>query len=258
MYYSTLTTLDILIIEDEHLAAKRLIRLLKEIDPQINILDTIDTVKNAVTWLQTSKADLIFMDIHLADGNSFSIFEQVQIDTPIIFATAYDQYAVKAFKVNSVDYLLKPIEKEDLARSIEKYRTSRTGLQPQVIAELLNSLQEPQSHYQKRFIVTAGDKIRSIVIDEVAYFFGQQKYVFLISKDKRKYIVDYTLGKLEDLLDPEQFFRINRQFIIGFGAIQNMYAYSKSRIKIELDPPSEIEAIVSIDKAKRFKEWLNR
>ncbi len=252
--------LNILIVEDEQLAASRLERMLKKLDPEIEIIDTLDSVQTAVEWLQENEADLIFLDIHLADGNSFGIFDQVEVKTPIIFSTAYDQYAIKAFKLNSVDYLLKPIDKEELEAAINKFKEMRMAGQAGNIdvQALVQAMQGPLSDYQKRFIVTSGEKIKSIKIEDVAYFFGQQKYVFLITKDNRRHIIDYTLGKLEEMLDPENFFRINRQFIIGFDSIKNMFSYSKSRIKIELDPPGEIDAIVSIDKSRRFKDWLNR
>ena len=249
----------VLIIEDEELAAKRLIRLLGQLAPDFEVVATLDTVKGSVDWLQKHSVDLLFLDIHLADGNSFAIFDEVEVKTPIIFTTAYDQYAIKAFKLNSVDYLLKPIEKEELVQSIAKFRETQSPASVD-IAALLQVMQptEPRQEYQRRFLVSSGDKIKSIPIEEVAYFFGQQKYVFLITRDNRQHIVDQTLGKLEDLLDPGQFFRINRQFIIGYSAIQNMFAYSKSRVKIDLAPTSDLEAIVSIEKTKYFKEWLNR
>lgn len=249
----------VLIVEDEELAAKRLIRLLKELAPDFEVLTSIDTVSGAVKWLGQNKADVIFLDIHLADGDSFSIFEQIEVDTPIIFTTAYDQYAIRAFKFNSVDYLLKPIDKEELTFSIEKFRQAQSTQQPDMtalVAAMKASSAPPD--FQKRFMVTSGEKIKSIPIEDVAYFFGQQKFVFLITKDNRRHIVDFTLGKLEGMLDPQQFYRINRQFIICFDAIENMFSYSKSRVKIDLNPASDIEAIVSIEKAKRFKEWLNR
>lgn len=251
--------LNILIVEDEPLAANRLQRLIKELEPEAQVVEVLDSVKGVVKWLKSNQADLIFLDIHLADGNSFSIFDQVEVNTPIIFSTAYDQYAIKAFKVNSVDYLLKPIEKEDLAASLKKYKGGLPAPSERDLQALVQAIKgQQQEEYQKRFIVTAGDKIKSIAAEEVAYFFGRQKYVFLVTKDNRRHIVDYTLGNLETLLNPDDFFRINRQFIISFPAISNMFTYSKSRIKIEMDPPTEIEAIVSIDKAKRFREWLNR
>lgn len=246
------------IIEDEHLAAKRLSRLLHKLEPEIEILKIIDSVKNAVEWLGKNEPDLIFLDIHLADGNSFSIFDQVEVKAPIIFSTAYDQYAIKAFKLNSIDYLLKPIDKDELKQSLEKFKSVRNAAPKIDFEALMASMQEPKTTYQKRFMITSGEKIKSITIDEVAYFYGQQKFVFLITQDNRRHIIDYTLGKLENLLDPEKFYRINRQFIISFEAISNMVAYSKSRVKVDLEPTSDIEAIVSIEKTKRFKEWLNR
>ena len=248
----------VLIIEDEPLAAKRLQRLLQEVAPETKILATLDTVKSAVNWLLENKADLIFLDIHLADGNSFSIFDQVEVKTPIIFSTAYDQYAIQAFKLNSVDYLLKPIEKEELEQAMTKYQESKTQAAQPDFSAILSAMQDQKKSYQKRFMITSGEKIRSVPIKEIAYFFGQQKYVFLITHDNRRHIIDYTLGSLEDILDPDQFFRINRQFIIHYNAISEMFAYSKSRVKVALKPESDMEAIVSIEKTRRFKEWLNR
>ncbi len=248
----------VLIIEDEPLAAKRLARLIQEVEPEAEILDTIDTVNGAVNWLENNRADVIFMDIHLADGISFSIFEAIEINTPIIFSTAYDKYAIEAFKVNSIDYLLKPIERSELERALLKFRQSNNNFQVGDIKSILESMYQPTTTFKQRFIVTSGEKIKSIHVGEIAYFFGQQKYVFLITKEDRHYIVDYTLTKLEEILDPNYFFRINRQFIIHIDAIENMFAYSKSRIKIDLTPTPEIEAIVSIDKSRKFKDWLNR
>ena len=248
----------VLIIEDEPLAAKRLQRLLKDVASETKVLAVLDTVKGAVKWLQENQADLIFLDIHLADGNSFSIFDQVEVKIPIIFSTAYDQYAIQAFKHNSVDYLLKPIEKEELARAMDKYKEMKSPPAQPDFAAIFSAMQDQKKSYQKRFMVTSGEKIRSVPIEEVAYFFGQQKYVFLVTHDNRRHIVDYTLGSLEDLLDPDQFFRINRQFIIQYNAITEMFAYSKSRVKVQLEPESDMEAIVSIEKTRRFKEWLNR
>lgn len=252
--------MNVLIIEDEQLAANRLIRLIKGIEPEINILEVIDTVEDSVVWLKENEADLIFMDIQLADGNSFSIFDQVDVFTPIIFSTAFDQYAIKAFEVNSIDYLLKPVQQDKLAKGLEKYKRQQNEGQFVDIASLMRSFkgEEEKKEYQQRFLVSAGDKLRSIPIEDVAYFYGQKRYVFLITKDNRRHIVDYTLGKLETLLDPKNFFRINRQFIIGYKAIRNMYPYSKSKVKVDLDPVSDVEAIVSADRSRNFKDWLNK
>ncbi|MEZ4886236.1 MAG: LytTR family DNA-binding domain-containing protein [Chitinophagales bacterium] len=251
----------VLIIEDEHLAAEELKEMLSDINSSIEIVDTIDTVKNAIEWLRSPKAshiDLIFLDIHLADGNSFSIFEEVKVKTPIIFTTAYDQYAIRAFKLNSIAYLLKPIDKDDLEDSLEKFEDIQTNDSNIDFTSLIEAVQKKNTTYQKRFIVTTGDKIKSILTVDVAYFMSEGKYLYLTTKDGKQFIVDFTLSKLEKVLQPDRFFRINRKFIINFDAIKNMVSYSKSRVKIELNPPCTTDAIVSVDRSGRFKQWLNR
>ncbi|MFY0650762.1 MAG: response regulator transcription factor [Cyclobacteriaceae bacterium] len=248
----------VLIIEDEFYAAQKLIRQLNNIDPEIEVLETLDSVDESVKWLKANTADLIFLDIHLGDDESFKIFERIKVKTPIIFTTAYDQYAIKAFKLNSIDYLLKPINKNELKVAIEKYHEQK--LQPQAFDynTLLSSLKSgEQSSYQKRFMVYVGDKVKSIPVEDVAYFFAEGKYAYLVSNAGKEYIVDYTLEKLDKLLNQDKFFRINRQFIIGIEAIDEMIAYTKGRLKIELNPTSKKEAIVSIERASEFKKWLN-
>ncbi len=246
-----------LLIEDESPAARRLTRMLAEIDPDIDVIDTLESIKDAVAWLRNRQPDLIFLDIHLADGLSFSIFERVKVDSPIIFTTAYDQYAVRAFKLNSLDYLLKPVEREELAMALEKFR--KRLLPPPIfdIEAILAALQ-PGPSFQQRFMVSSGEKIRSIPVEEVAYFFGQQKFVFLVTNDGRRHLIDHTLGQLEELVDPARFFRINRQFIVSFQAIRHMFPHSRSRIKIELEPVPDIEAVVSIEKSPKFREWIGQ
>ncbi|MFK7969457.1 MAG: LytR/AlgR family response regulator transcription factor [Bacteroidia bacterium] len=249
----------VLLVEDEPLAVKRLTRLINELAPDFEIYKVIDSVEETVAFLDSEEVDLIFMDIHLSDGNSFSVFDKVKnpVRTPIIFSTAYDQYAIRAFKLNSVDYLLKPVEKEELAQAIEKFRSQQVSPGFDLDA-LRTAITGTEKTYQKRFIVSSGEKIKSVKIDDVAYFFGQQKYVFLVTHDNRRHIIDYTLTQLEDLLDPEEYFRINRQFIIAFDAIQQMHTWSKSRVKIDLAPEPDREAIVSIDRSGAFKRWLDR
>lgn len=251
----------VLIIEDERLASEELKEMLADIDSSIEVMDTIETVSGAIEWLKSSKAkkiDVIFMDIHLADGNSFSIFEEVKVKIPIIFTTAYDQYAIKAFKLNSIDYLLKPIDKDDLADSIEKYEDTKSVNQNIDFSTLLDLVQKNETSYQKRFIVTTGERIKSILTEDVAYFMSEGKYLYLTTKEGKQFIVDFTLAKLEKVLQPDRFFRINRKFIINFDAIDNMVNYSKSRVKIELNPPCTTDAIVSVDRSGDFKNWLNR
>ncbi|MFT7162683.1 MAG: DNA-binding LytR/AlgR family response regulator [Bacteroidia bacterium] len=249
----------VLIIEDEFYAAQKLIRQLQNIDPEIEILDTLDSVDESVKWLKANEVDLIFLDIHLGDDLSFKIFERINVKTPIIFTTAYDQYAIKAFKLNSIDYLLKPVNKKELEKALEKFHEQKLQSQAFDYNQLLNSLQsEKNTSYQKRFMVYFGDRVKSIPVEEIAYFFAEGKYAYLISKDDKEYIVDYTLEKLEGLVNKDEFFRINRQFIIRIDSISEMIAYTKGRLKIELQPSCKKEAIVSIEKASEFKKWLNR
>lgn len=249
----------VLIIEDENLAVERLTRLLRTTDPEIEILESISTVTGSVKWLSAHTCDLIFLDIHLADGLSFGIFEQVQVDVPIIFTTAYDQYAIKAFQVNSIDYLLKPFNQKELEKSLQKY-TSIFGHKTTAHIDFHSLVEMIQNRepYQKRFVVHAGQKIKSIAVEDIAYFFADEKMVFLCTFDARNYIIDYTIDKLEAGLDQDVFFRINRRFIINIKSIAEMYSYPKSRVKLELSPRCDQETIVSIERSTRFKQWLNR
>jgi len=247
-----------LVVEDEFAAANRLVKMIQEVDSTINIVKITDSIESTVKWLKENpEPDLIFLDIHLADGSSFKIFEKVSIKCPIIFTTAYDQYAIQAFKVNSIDYLLKPIKKEELAFSISKFKQSKTSsIDIVTLIEEIKKQQQPTWH--QRFVVQYADKLKSIDINEVAYFVAQEKSVFLVSKQGPCYAIDYTLEKLESILDPNLFFRINRKFIVSFGSISTMHFYSKSRVKIDLSPKPDADAIVSTERAAGFKEWLNR
>jgi DNA-binding LytR/AlgR family response regulator len=249
--------INVLIIEDEREIASYLSSLLKQIDPEIFIQAHLDTVKKAITWLSQYKSDLIFLDVNLGDELAFKIFEGVKVDTPVIFTTAYDKYAMQAFQVNSIDYLLKPVQPEELIRSLQKFKNLQipTSLN---LKNLLQNFAKPAKEYQKRFMAISGERIKSIPVEEIAYFEGHQKYVFLMTHQKEQFIVDFTLEKLEELLDPEKFFRVNRQFIVSFPAIKNMFAYSRGRIKLELTPACKEEIIVSIDRAGDFKNWLNQ
>lgn len=249
----------VVIVEDEHLAAQKLTRQLKNIEPDLEIVCILDTVEKSVEFLSKSSVDLIFLDIHLGDDLSFSIFEKIKIKTPIIFTTAYDQYAIKAFELNSIDYLLKPVNKTDLKDAMEKFYERRsTQVQPNY-EDLIKSLNlDNNNSYQSRFMVYKGDKVKSIETQEIAYFFAEGKYVYLVDENGSEYLVDYTLDKLKEKLSPQKFFRINRQFIIQIDAIGDMTIYTKGRLKIMLRPESKKEAIVSIERASEFKEWLNQ
>ncbi|OFX89208.1 MAG: DNA-binding response regulator [Bacteroidetes bacterium GWF2_33_16] len=249
----------VVIIEDESFAAEKLERLLKELDPEINVLSKIESVKNAVTWLKSNNPDLIFLDIHLADGLCFRIFDEVEIKTPIIFTTAYDQYAIQAFKVNSVDYLLKPINKFDLAQSYEKFRTyhqKENTLDYQALKAMIGDMKEKK--YQQRFLVVQGDSIKTVIVSDIAYFFADGKYTFLVEKAGERFLIDTTLEHLTLVLDPASFFRINRQIIINIDSIKKMNTWFSRRIKLELIPTFEKETIVSTERVKDFKEWLNQ
>jgi DNA-binding LytR/AlgR family response regulator len=247
-----------LIVEDEVAAANRLVKMLKEIDPEISILKITDSIETTVNWLKiNSEPDIIFLDIHLADGSSFKIFEQITIKSPIIFTTAYDQYAIQAFKVNSIDYLLKPIKRDDLVFSINKFKESKPkSIDILMLVDELKRQKEPR--WQQRFVVQFADKLKSIEIADVAYFIAQEKSVYLVSKLGTSYAIDFTLERLESVLDPMCFFRVNRKFIVSFVSIATMHFYSKSRVKLELIPKSDVDAIVSTERAADFKDWLNR
>ncbi len=251
--------MNILILEDEEPAALRLKKQLLEIEPTAQILDILVSVRSAVEWLNTHAApDLMFLDINLADGSSFEIFEKLNVESPIIFITAYDEYAIKAFKLNSVEYLLKPFKKEELVSAINKYKKIYGGKKELPdIRMLIDTMKEKQDPFKKRFLIRYGEHIKTIDISQVAYFYTEEKINFLKTKDNHSYPIDYNLDKLDTMLDPERFFRINRQFIISIESIGEMFSYSKSRVKIILIPPIEMDTIVSTERSPHFKEWLS-
>ncbi|MCB0570353.1 MAG: response regulator transcription factor [Phaeodactylibacter sp.] len=244
----------VLIIEDEEAAARRLHKLIREIAPEIEVIGQLDSIEAVLNWIRENKLpDLIFMDIHLADGSSFEIFNHAKVDKPIIFTTAYDQYAIDAFKVNSVDYLLKPIKRQGLEQAIQKYHKwhGKAGMDYEQLARAIQGEQ-----YNKRFLIRIGQSIRVVEMKDAAYFYTENKITFVATKEGKRYPLDQSLEKIEELLDPQVFFRINRQFIIGIDAIREMYAYSKSRVKITLQPHCELETVVSTERSPHFKKWL--
>jgi DNA-binding LytR/AlgR family response regulator len=249
----------ILIIEDEEAAYKRLEKLITEILPTEKVLPPIVSVSSAVDWFHRNVApDLIFLDVHLADGESFEIFKKVKVTSPVIFTTAYNEYALEAFKINSVDYLLKPIKKEELNRAIDKFLHQNLPQNPEInFQKLISTLQLQPVNYKERFVVKYGDHIKTIQTVDSAYFYTENKANFIVTKENKRYAIDYNLDQLEVLLDPKKFFRINRQFIIGFHAITEMFTYSKSRVLIRLNPPSKLETIVSSERSASFKSWLD-
>ncbi|MEZ4965970.1 MAG: LytTR family DNA-binding domain-containing protein [Saprospiraceae bacterium] len=248
-----------IIVEDEKHARDNLIKLLQQIDPAIEIQASLDSVHDTVAWLRSNQTDLIFLDIHLADDLSFKIFDQVAVSAPVIFTTAYDQYALRAFKVNSIDYLLKPIDKEELAQSLEKYRQTRRPAQEMNVQQLLQAFQQTgRQNYQQRFLVSRREKIMSVKTEDIAYFEGEDRYVYLVKHDGSRFIVEYKLSDLEDMLDPAVFYRVNRSFIVHFDAIVNIITLSRSRVKVDLKPANPREVIVSAESTRDFKAWLNQ
>lgn len=248
-----------LIIEDEPLAAKRLKKLLLEVNPQIEVVDIIDTVEDAIAWFKENPMPhLVMLDIQLADGESFNIFKEIKLQSFVIFTTAYDQYALKAFELNSIDYLLKPIDREKLANALNKFDQLRGIAQPLDISGLLKSLSATQPTYKKRFVANIADKLKSIDTADIAYFYSLDKSTFLCTSTGEQYAIDFSLDKLEGLLDPEQFFRINRQYVVKFEAIVKMSVLSNSRIKIELQPKTTDVVMISSARTHAFRSWLDR
>jgi DNA-binding LytR/AlgR family response regulator len=251
--------MNILIVEDEALAADRLEKILKEITPEITVLAKLGSIKESVKWLMLNSADLIFLDIQLSDGLSFSIFDQVSVQTPVIFTTAYDQYAIKAFQLNSVSYLLKPIRKNDLAESLQKYKSLKSAFSID-FDSLLSVIQGNKPEYRKRFLIQIADKFRKVEVEDIAFFYASDRNVFLTTLDGHSYPMDISLDSLENVIDPALFFRINRKYIVSMKSIANMFAWSRSRIKLVLKPPTddEMDTIVSIDRTADFKKWMNK
>lgn len=247
------------IVEDEEPAAKRLEKLIREIEPSMVAVAQLVSIKSTVNWLNENQhPDVIFMDIQLADGNSFEIFNFVKPLCPVIFTTAYDQFALQAFKVNSIDYLLKPIKKNELTEAIAKLKAMRPRGQEKSFPDFENLLKmiKSKEEFQKRILIRYADTIKAIEIKDVAYFYTENKINFLCCFDKKSYPIDSNLDQIETMIDPAVFFRINRQFIVNVNAIRNMVSYSKSRVKLELNPPTDIETVVSTERSPNFKSWL--
>lgn len=248
----------ILIIEDENMAARRLIKLINDFIPNCEIFGNLDTVTSTVDWLNSnSQPDLIFLDIQLADGISFEIFEHVNVTSPIIFCTAFDQYAIKAFKLNSIDYLLKPIDPDELKNALNKFQSGRKT--PEITLDQIRVLLQPvQKVYKNRFLVKIGERIQTIAIDEIGIFYSEDKVTFLMTKQGKKFIIDHTLDEVENLLDPELFFRLNRKYISSISAIKGVFTYSNSRLKIQLENSNDNDILISREKMAAFKSWLGQ
>jgi two-component system response regulator LytT len=257
----------ILIVEDEDLAVRKLKKTLMGVDESATVVGEADSIKSTVSWLQNNPApDLILMDIELADGQSFEIFNHVEVKSPVIFITSYDEYALKAFKVNSVDYLLKPVQKEDLQAALDKFRqmkkmyTTETESSQISLDVLVKELQQKlhAKDYRKRFLVKHGQKLVSVEVEEIAYFFSDGRLNFFKTNDNRKFVVDYTMDELNEMLDPENYFRISRSFFISVNSVSQIHDYFGNRLILQLKPETDKEAIVSREKVTEFKNWLGK
>jgi two-component system, LytTR family, response regulator len=254
--------MNVIIIEDEVPAAEKLERYLQKYDAALQVIATLQTVADSVSWLRENqeKADVIFMDVQLTDGLSFQIFQQVTVRKPVIFTTAYNEFALDAFKVNSIGYLLKPVTFTDVSASLNKLSVLREEFL--LKGDGLSQIQESYARvnrrsYKSRFMVKLGEHIRSIPTDQINVFFAEGRDVYLVTNQERKFIIDYTLESLEEIVDPSVFFRLNRTFILNINAIKDVLVYSNSRLKILLSPEFPKEIIVSREKVNDFKEWFD-
>ncbi len=271
-YFLNNMSLRALIVEDEPLAARRLADLLVRQAEPVQVLGMAESVVQAVALLESTQPapDVLFLDIHLADGLSFELFERTQVRCPVIFTTAYDQYALQAFKVNSVDYLLKPIDEEELTAALRKLRALRAAavaapaapaFDPGLLAQLMQQMQQapPAASYKTQFVVRVGEHLKVVPVDQIAYFFSLEKATFLQTTEGRKYVVDYTMDQLETLLDPRRFFRLNRAYLAQQLAIQDIIHYTNSRLQTVLRPTApDAQVLVSREKVQVFKSWLDR
>ena len=254
-----------LIIEDEKAAVRNLQALLKEVAPSTEVIDTLDSVTESVAWFESHAApDVVFMDIHLADGSAFEIFEHVRIASPVIFTTAYDEYALRAFKVNSIDYLLKPIGAADLRRALDKLETlhgaagaGASAASGESFAELIRDLQR-QGHYKSHFLIPCkGDKLLPLAVEQVQYFCIADGVTKAVVSDRERYVLPNTLDELTDSLDPARFFRVNRQYLISRGAVQDIDLWFNNRLAINLKVPTDGKILVSKLRVNDFKNWFS-
>lgn len=244
----------VVIVEDERIAVERLLTLLKQYDTNIEVVDCLESIEETVQFLnQSAHPDLLLLDIHLADGHSFEIFKQVNYQRPVIFTTAYDQYALEAFKIFSIDYILKPVTQEALAGALNKLRSLPAGFLPDF--RKLTPL-PGENLYKKRFLGKVGKRLYFIETERIAFFQADNKIVYLVEKDGRRYVVEYTMDQLSTLLDPQQFFRLNRSFIVSINAIQQVKPWFNSRLKLSvLGNSGSEEMVVSRDRVAEFRLW---
>ena len=249
----------VLIIEDEMLARQQIIHYLSDINLEIEVVGTLESVAEGTDWFQKNlPPDLIISDIKLTDGLSFEIFQNAKPECPVIFTTAYDQYAIKAFELNSIGYLLKPFDKEKLRESVEKVKVNSPAVNNLDLRQLADMIFQQRPEYKSRFLVKIGQKIKAISVDKIAYFYSHDKLTFLQTRMQEKFPLDQSLDELQNLLDPTDFFRLNRKFIVHFEGIKEVHPYFKGRLKVDLQPPMDEDIVVSSEKTPSFKAWLDK
>ncbi|MCH2230564.1 MAG: LytTR family DNA-binding domain-containing protein [Crocinitomicaceae bacterium] len=250
--------INVLIIEDETLASNNLNKILSEINEDIQVLARLQSVEQSIHWLQRNDApDLIFLDIHLSDDLSFKIFDVVDVSCPIVFTTAYDQYAIKAFELNSIDYILKPITPKNIENSISKYH-SRTPQLKKDYTQLLRDLKScSTTEYKERFIINKADELIIVPVSDISYFY-KNDVTYVVLKNGQKYIINNTLDHLEETLNPTDFYRINRQFVVCIDSISKITMWFKGKMKLQLTPKYEENIFVSRDKSTNFKAWMDK
>ena len=247
-----------LIIEDEKLARDKIKQLIGRYQGDTQIVAELDSVENTVSWLRHNPhPDVMFVDIHLADGLSFDIFDQVEVNSPVIFTTAYNQYAIRAFRVNSIDYLLKPIQFEDLSRSLDKLQELNYRQDQHDLKALKELMSQAGNKYKSRFVTKIGDNIQSVAVSDILYFYTEYKGVYLVT-NSQKLLISYALEEVEDMVDPQVFFRLNRKYIASLEAIDKIKSYTNSRLKITLANCQDNDILISRDKASQFRSWLDQ
>jgi DNA-binding LytR/AlgR family response regulator len=251
--------MNVLILEDETLAGQKVSALLTEIDESLNVLAILKSVESARDWFSINETpDLVISDIRLLDGLSFQLFEEIDYKNPVIFTTAYDQYAIKAFEVNSLDYLLKPIQKEKMEKALSKLNTVPV-VQEETASyqEIIKMINAGKDEHKSRFMIRAGQKILAVPVGKISYFYSLNKLTYIVTLDGKKYPCDQTLEVIDLQVDPKIFFRANRKFIVKFEAISEIHPYFKGRMKIELSPAAEDDIVISADRTPDFKKWLD-
>lgn len=248
----------VVIVEDEKPAAIHLQRLLEK--QGLNVIAHLDSVKNTAKWLANNPTpDLLLMDIQLGDGLSFEVFDIIKVVCPVIFITAFNQYAIEAFKLNSIGYLLKPIDEEELVLALEKYQKMQTVFSAEKTSVLVKEARlKMQTDYKSRFVIKVGAHLKSVAVADILYFYSQDKATFARTKDARSYVLDYTVEQVQHLVDPTHFFRICRKYLVHINAIEDIVVFTNSRLLLQLKHSKERDAVVSREKVAEFKNWLDR